>query len=440
MSIFSYLRKDMLARFLAATRQEGWRSTVARTWAYIRADQAGQGRSALLGLGGGKPLISPAYLARFWQELAQKDAFHISQPPSTGTTARRIAMIGDLNLPQCRKYRVEQLAEFWGAQGVDFTYAHYQDVPRATEILQNATHLMFYRSLNTPQTSMYLYEARRLRLPILYDLDDPLFSISAYETYENMKALPPAMKAHFITEAPKYLDAMNLADIVTVSTPGMRDHTRLYTNRPVYFRRNFADAETFAAADAALATVERADDAPFRVAFASGSMGHEIDFALIGDDIVAFLAADPNRRLVILGHFDKALLPDGLQDQLETHAFTGYDAYLQTLASVDCAVMPLTDDIFNRCKSAVRVIDAAAVAVPSIVTTVGDMANMVRDGKTGHILADGDSWLAVLETLAADRDATRRMGQAARTDLETNWSSRADLPIVEPEVLDWVKA
>ena len=36
---------------------------------------------------------------------------------------------------------------------------------------------------------MYLYEARRLRLPVLYDLDDPLFSISAYETYENMKGI-----------------------------------------------------------------------------------------------------------------------------------------------------------------------------------------------------------------------------------------------------------
>jgi len=440
MSIFSYLRKDMLARFIAAIRQEGFRSTVARTWAYIKADRAGQGRSALLNLGAGHPSISSVYLARFWQELARKDAFHISQPPSTTTTARRIAMIGDLNLPQCRKYRVEQLVEFWGAQGIDFAYAHYEDIPRATGILHNATHLMFYRSLNTPLTSMYLYEARRLRLPILYDLDDPLFSISAYETYENMKALPPRMKAHFITEAPKYLDAMNLADIVTVSTPEMRDHTRLYTNRPVYFRRNFADAETFSAADAALRAVERGDDSPFRVAFASGSMGHEIDFALISDDIVAFLAADPARQLVILGHFDKTLLPDGLQGQLETHAFAGYDAYLETLASVDCAVMPLTDDIFNRCKSAVRVIDASAVAVPSLVTTVGDMANMVRDGETGRILAAGDSWLEALEGLAADRDATKHMGQAARSNLEANWSNRTDLPIVEPEVLDWVKA
>lgn len=440
MSIFSYLRKDMLARFVAALRQEGWRSTIARTWAYIRADQAGQGRSALMRLARGRPSVSPVYLARAWQELAQKDAFHISHPPASGTTARQIAMIGDLNLPQCRKYRVEQLAEFWGSQGVDFTYAHYEDIPRATQILQNATHLMFYRSQNTPLISMYLYEARRLRLPVLYDLDDPLFSISAYETYENMKALPPAMKAHFITEAPKYLDAMNLADIVTVSTPGMRDHTRLLTNRPVYFRRNFADAETFAAADAALAATERHADTPFRVAFASGSMGHEIDFALIGDDIATFLAADPTRQLVILGHFDKALLPDGLQGQLETHAFAGYDQYLQALASVDCAVMPLTDDIFNRCKSAVRVIDAAAVAVPSLVTTVGDMINMVRDGETGRILKPGDSWLAALEALAADRDTTARMGQAARADLEANWANRANLPIVEPEVLEWVKA
>ena len=42
--------------------------------------------------------------------------------PRPLTKARRIAMIGDINLPQCRKYRVEQLAELWAGQGVDYGY------------------------------------------------------------------------------------------------------------------------------------------------------------------------------------------------------------------------------------------------------------------------------------------------------------------------------
>ena len=348
-------------------------------------------------------------------------------------------MIGDQYQPQSRKYRVGQLAVLWDGQGAGYDFSHYADVPRAVSILQTATHAMFYRTQMDDRLGMYMYEPRRLGLPVLYDIYDPLFSVSAYETYANMTALDPSMKAHFLAEAPKYLGAMNLADIVTVSTPGMVDHTRAYTPRPVHFRRNFADRETLEAGATARAAAGNRAEGPFRVAFASGSQGHEVDFALIADDIAAFLAAAPDRRLMILGHFDPALLPAPLRDRVETHKFAEYDSYLETLAGADCAVMPLTDDAFNRCKSAVRVIDAAAVSVPSLVGTVGDMANMVRDGETGRVLAPGGSWAAALEDLARDRAAARAMGQAARADLETVWTARAALPVVEDAVIDWAK-
>ncbi len=439
MSIFTYLSPARISRFMTAVRHEGWRAAIAKVRAYVAMQRAGHGRTALPHQPQ-HPAPEEGYLNQIWREMARNEAFHISRAPATLNKARKIAMIGDLNLPQCRKYRVEQLAEFWSAQGVDYTYSHYQDVPRASAILQEATHLMFYRTQNSPLASMYLYEARRLRLPILYDLDDPLFSVSAYETYGNLKALPPEMKEHFLAEAPKYLDAMNLADIITVSTPGMVEHTRLHTPRPVYMRRNFADRATFDAADTALGMVTRDPNAPFRVTFASGSMGHEIDFAVIEEDIAAFLAADRRRVLVILGHFDMALLPEALRDQVEAHPFTTYPDYLTNLATCDCAVMPLTDDIFNRCKSAVRVIDAAAVAVPSVVGTVGDMANMVQDAKTGRVMAPQDSWRDTLEAMAADRAATGRMGQAARAALEKTWSGQAGPAIIDPEIMAWVRA
>lgn len=347
-------------------------------------------------------------------------------------------MIGDLNLPQCRKYRVEQLGEFWSRLDVHYDYSHYQDPMRAVDIMQKATHLMFYRAFNHPLMSMYLYEARRLKLPVLYDLDDPLFSIAAYETYGNMKGLPERMKAHFLNEAPKYLDAMNLADIVTMSTPALAEHAKLHTPRPVHYRRNFADEATFAVA-ARCDTMRRSLGEVFRVAFVSGSMGHEMDFALIEKDIVEFLAADPSRNLAILGHFDKKRLPRELQGRVEMHEFAGYESYLAKLAMADCAVLPLTDDIFNRCKSAVRVIDAAAVKVPTVVGEVGDMANIVQNGETGRVLKKGENWADALEEFAADKGAlARQFGEAAHNDLEENWRGRPAPGIVEPEVMDWL--
>ncbi|OED50702.1 hypothetical protein AB838_01135 [Rhodobacteraceae bacterium (ex Bugula neritina AB1)] len=426
-----------MRRFATSIREEGARAALRKARIYTSMRLRGISPSVLAGPGQGQMQTDQNYLAGIWQTLAQTEAFHVTRP-AVLQGRRKIALIGDLNLPQCRKYRIEQLAEFWQAQDVDLDYAHYQDVPRCAEMLQSATHLMEYRLQTMPVTAMYRYEARRLQLPVLYDLDDPLFSIAAYETYENMKAIEPELKAHFIAEAPKYLEMMNGADMITVSTPGMAEHTRLLTPRPVHVRRNFADAATLADGRAAMQGA-KPDDGLFRVCFASGSRGHEVDFELIADQITAFLAGADNRRLMILGHFDMGLLPEGLRDRVEITGFSTYAKYLRSLARADVAVMPLTDDLFNRCKSAVRVIDAASCGVPAVVGTVGDMANMVTHGETGFVARTGADWLQSLEALAQDRDAARAMGQAARVALETRWSGAPEPHIIDPDVLAWVK-
>jgi len=438
MLLIDLFKRDKLSRFSRAIREEGLSGALARTKQYVSNRMAGRGYSALIRSGRERPKAPSEYLSSLWLDLAENDGFHISQPPAILNKRRKIAMIGDLNLPQCRKYRVEQLDEIWRLADVEYIYSHYEDVTRSTTIMQDATHVMFYRLATTPLTSMLNYEARRLRLPILYDLDDPLFSVSAYGTYENMKALPVWRKTHFMNEAPKYLDVMNSADMISVSTPGMQAHAGLYSTRPVLMRRNFADQQALEAGTRAIQSRTKRDG--FRVAFASGSQGHEIDFNLIADDVTGFLSEGGDRKLVILGHFDRKLLPAELRSQVETHPFRDYETYLRTLSTVDCAVMPLTDDIFNRCKSAVRVIDAASVGVPSIVGSVSDMAEVVDHGRSGLVLNATDGWAEALDRMARDRSETAEMGRVARELLESRWSARLDAPVVDPELIRWVKA
>ena len=431
-----YLRPSLVRQFLGVMRDQGLGTALARARGYVMARRGGAAPSdvpRVPGTGG------THYLSGVWRSLARADAFHVSAAPAYVTRRRRIALIGDLNLPQCRKYRVEQLAEFWRLRDVDLRYAHYQDVPRAVQILQDATHLMCYRLPSGGDVSTLLYEARRLRLPILYDIDDPLFSVSAYETYANMTALEPSARDHFTTEAPRYLEVLNGCDAVSVSTPGLAEHVRLYTSRPVFLRRNFADRATLQAGRHAMQT-STDNEGMFRVAFASGSRGHEADFARIEAELAAFLRADPNRRLMILGHFERAQLPSAIARQTEWHRFSGYDAYLQVLAQADCVLMPLADDPFNRCKSAVRAIDAAAVGVPAICSAVGDLSQVVRHEQTGFVAQTSADWGDALRNLARDPAAAHAMGIRARHDLERRWAAQIAPHIADPELLDWVLA
>lgn len=424
-------------RFFSVVREQGLRTAFTQALGYLARRLSGRRQTGLAGVS--DEVAEPAnnHLGGVWQTLARAEAFHIHAAPRLNRKARQIAMIADLNLPQCRKYRVEQLAAFWRARGVEFEFAHYQDIPRAVRIMQHATHLMEYRLQSGPAAEMLRYEARRLRLPILYDLDDPLFSVSAYETYRNMEGVDAGMKAHFLAAAPKYLSMMNGADIISVSTPGMAQQAQLLSDRQICLRRNFVDTETLEKGKA-VQGVEKPEG--FCVAFASGSQGHEVDLKEILDPLTEFLMAAPDRRLMLLGHIERRHLPKALWPRTEQIRFSDYESYLNTLRRADCALMPLCDDAFNRCKSAVRVLDAAAVSVPSIVAPVGDLSAVVRHGETGFIAANAQDWSSALKELAADPLGARNMGLLARREVEENWQASDRPHIIAPELLDWVEA
>ena len=65
--------------------------------------------------------------------------------------------------------------------------------------------------------------------------------------------------------------------MISVATPGLGKHGDRYSSRPVHVRRNFGDPATRKVGARANGT-RPARDGTFRVAFASGSNGHEADF------------------------------------------------------------------------------------------------------------------------------------------------------------------
>ena len=424
-------------RFGEVVRTEGWRPAFRAARRHAGLALAGYTPSVVAPAPAASPeppAPPPTPMARLWSDLARSGAFHVTAP-AVARRRRTVALIGDLNLPQCRKYRVEQMDEVWAMAGAAYRFSHYEDVPRALDVLQDATCLMLYRLLKCDLASTYLYEARRLGLPVIYDIDDPLFSVPAYETYANGACLPPDLVRHFVAEAPRYLDVMMQADALTLSTAGLADHARLFLPRPARVRRNFADRETLSAGLIARGRRRRRDDL-FTCVFASGSMGHEADFAVLSDDLSAFLSAAPGRRLEILGRFDARHLPDPVRARTVIRPFCDYAGYLKRLASADCALIPLADDVFNRCKSGVRAIDASAVGVPTVTGDIGEAGMLVDHGTTGMIVSPGPGgWVEALERLAADPGGTGRMGDAARAAVEADWSARLDAPVLDRDIV-----
>ncbi len=87
------------------------------------------------------------------------------------------------------------------------------------------------------------------------------------------------------------------------------------------------------------------------------------------------------------------------------------DNVVDFLNSIDIFAMPSDYEAFPYSE-----LEAMAVALPSVVTDVGDLPYMVRDGREGMVVppGDADSFAAALRSLVEDAERRRQMGRSAR--------------------------
>jgi glycosyltransferase involved in cell wall biosynthesis/SAM-dependent methyltransferase len=108
----------------------------------------------------------------------------------------------------------------------------------------------------------------------------------------------------------------------------------------------------------------------------------------------------------------------GLYGQLATTHKTyvpmcGYDRYQALLAASEISFMPLGDTPFNRCKSDLKFIEAAAFRVTALASDVV-YADSVQDGQTGVLFRSPEELQQRLLRLVANPEAGRAIGDAAR--------------------------
>ncbi|MGB7261285.1 MAG: hypothetical protein WBC68_04375, partial [Albidovulum sp.] len=149
MSVSALFRRSHITKFFSLIKREGVSEAWRRAWYYTKLIALDRGRSDATGVS--NSLFSNGFFG-FWEYAALNKAFYISSAPALLTGRRHIAVIGDLNLPQCRKYRVEQLIDLWATGGIDVTFSHFEDFPRSADCLQRATHALLYRLPAHPMT------------------------------------------------------------------------------------------------------------------------------------------------------------------------------------------------------------------------------------------------------------------------------------------------
>ncbi len=327
------------------------------------------------------------------------------------------AVIGDLSLPQCKKYRVLQKLEALSHLNVAFDYSHYDDVPRSLNMIQFATFVIFYRTRNTDNFQLLRNECERLGIPYAYDIDDPIFSRRIYSKNANLEHLTSYERGNLLDSCEEHLAALRACRIGIVSTPRLAAEFSAQGVPEVFLWRNAIDSESRVAIASARALAERPianrREDELRIVYASGSRAHEADFRQIEEVLFRVMERCDNVSLHIIGYLE---LPPSLNrfgDRIEMQPFGDYAAYIRKLAECHIALVPLVVDDFNDCKSAIRYMEAAQVETPCVASATGDFTELVTDGIDGFLAATPREWEDKLLRLVENPELRRSMARAA---------------------------
>ena len=97
-----------------------------------------------------------------------------------------------------------------------------------------------------------------------------------------------------------------------------------------------------------------------------------------------------------------------------TASYPGFVNWITQQAGWDIGMAPLADTAFNRCKSAIKTLDYAALGLAVVASDVPAYRGSLADGPGGMLAANQpDAWYAALSRLVRDSELRRGLARGA---------------------------
>lgn len=158
-----------------------------------------------------------------------------------------------------------------------------------------------------------------------------------------------------------------------------------------------------------------------------GTRGHNADFAMIAGPVKQFLLEHPDWHLLVAGPLDVKLdVPPPQVRRLERVPFDRYHAIVQS-GTINLA--PLEDSPFNRCKSALKIMEAGFFGIPTVATPIPDAQRFSGEGVA--FATTPNEWLDALRRLARGHPNAMSWRERLRERVILNAS-------IEKEAVRWL--
>jgi GT2 family glycosyltransferase/glycosyltransferase involved in cell wall biosynthesis len=245
---------------------------------------------------------------------------------------------------------------------------------------------------------------RRRGIKLVYDLDDDLLHIP--QSHPDAELLRPRAKV--------VRKMLRIADAAWLSTQALAE--QLSDLRPdALVVENQLDERIW------MTPPLPNDDGPIRI-LCMGTTTHEDDFALL-EPALARLKAEYGDKIEIevMGvTLRRELAPGLVRVGMSINAARSYPGFVDWLCSYQPAwhigLAPLIDNDFNRCKSALKVADYAALGLVVLASDVAVYRGSIADGQAGQLVANNAAaWYAAIDQMIREPEMRRIIASRSRS-------------------------
>lgn len=318
------------------------------------------------------------------------------------------------------RYRARLPAEALELAGVATDVRHYRD-PRAWRAAFEADAVVVYRVPATHQVLQLLDALGRHGTPRFFDVDDLIFDPELRDEIPALQILPPDEAELWMQGVRRYRTTMEACDAFIGSTEALCAHAEAVVGLPSFRFVNGVGIELSRVADTEL----RRDRAPgpFRFGYLSGTDTHDHDWRFIEPVVVRLLELHPDWELWLGGLLRTSPALDPYASRIRRLPLLPWWQLPSVLRDLDVNLAPLDPTgRFNEAKSAIKWLEAALVATPTIASPTQPFRESISHGRNGLLANGPGEWAALVERLAADPAQRAHLGARARRDAILDWS------------------
>lgn len=291
------------------------------------------------------------------------------------------------------RYRALNVAESLQSKGVQTVVIHSQTALDVAEELIKVSNTIIFQRCFSQQGNVgdFLSLARKYQLECVGEMDDLVFP-EHIETIGSVKGGEWDI-AQAMYVANSYEDFIKQMDSCIASTAALKE----------YIEDTYGLACSIEPNRVSHNKIRKPilKSGPLKLIYASGTYSHKEDFELIEAPLFEFLSKNSDVRLSILGATQSSerilTLPN-----VSSYPLLPYDAMLDFVAKHDAMLVPLVDDVFNNAKSNVKFVEAGAVGVTVIASSVREYSYAIEDGVDGFLFENGNEFYNIINLLISD--------------------------------------